>query len=312
MDIIKYINEKNYFNCDYKKIDLEIKSNIANSVMNYDSNGFIQLKKKKIVSYSIAYVILLIIVFVSALGVSKIMNNKGRRYTPIHNVYNNNLIEYYEYFDTVIACGPNQKSLGKLNMLYKTDIISENDKETLKLYEQEIKQNALYNDVGFSISLGIKNNIDEVYIVCYPVYDAVKANDIKQWFDPSIQYKGKKVFIFESNLPFSLQSIQDYMKDWMKQNSVSNEEIENLIIDYDGNYGSYYGTILINISYVRIGYARTQEEYDIKEAEADVNCSFRYGYYYGDESELGVRKSRVCIVEENEIKEYDNRKKGKE
>ncbi len=306
MDIIKYINDKNYYICEYEKIKSIIKSNIANGIDDYDSNGFINLKKKKIVLSAIIYTMLLIISFVGA----SIALNKTGEYTPNHNIYNNNLIEYYEYFDTIIACGPRQKGLGKINMLYKTDIISDEDKEELKLYEQEIKQNDLYNDVGFSISLGIKNGKDEVYIVCYPVYDAVKVSKIKKWFDPSILYKGKKIFIFESNLSFSLQSIRDYMEDWMKQNNVSSMEIENIITDYDGIYGSYYGTILVDISYMKIGYARTQEEYDIKEMEADVNCLFRYGYYYGDESEFGVRKSKTCYIDEEGIKEYENQKKG--
>ena len=294
MDIIKYINDKQYFTCDFSKVERQSKSIIDDGVNNIKSRKFTFVRKRRLVALSVLCSLFAVIILIgSYIGIAYfnnfLDNKKYGNFTPPR--YETKRIEYYEYFDKLVAYGPGS-NLGELEMLYKTDIISENDKEVLREYEREIMNNSLYDSVGYGIGLGIKDGKDEIYLVCYPVY-IMPIGNIKIWTIYPF-FEEKKTFIFESNLQFSFEEILDYCEKTLIADGLS-EEAEKIIDDYDSGYGSYYGGILLEINYNGVISAKNQEEYDMKKSNSDVYYCFKFGYYYGKSNGKGRIQHKTII-----------------
>lgn len=103
-------------------------------------------------------------------------------------------------FDKIVAWGPEKASdTFPLSLIVGSNLISLDAKEELIKYGENQK-NEDSAEVGFQVCLGTKEGKDYVYLVDYN----------------SVDEKGKKknkTFLFESNLPYSLDSVVDELVD---------------------------------------------------------------------------------------------------
>lgn len=274
MDILKLIKNKNYVNNGYNKIKGIVIENIRNGLDKYSSYGFVLVKKRRIIIQTICYSAF--IIAITSIISFFINNSFGRAYSP--EIYDNNRIEFYEYFDTVVAHGPNGVGFNEIDQLYKIDFISDNDKAILKEYEKEaLEKTKEANDVGYCIGLGIKDGKDQIYLVCYPVRnDAI-------WY-PKPYYEEKKVFIFDSDFEFSFDSLIKFIK-WsglLKYigDDLSDDDVIKIIGDPNCDYSST-GGLEISIEYKKSqSYTSNKKENEKIKKESNVIYYFGMNYYY--------------------------------
>ena len=289
MDIIKYINDKKYFNCDYKKIEPDVKENVEKELKEIKRNSFIRIKKTKFAVFSLLYT-LAVVLIVSTIFV--LSNHKFGHNAEMY--YNNKRIEYYEYFDTFVASGPKERWVGEIEMLYKLDFLSEEDKTILKEYEEEVIAKKYADCVAFSIGLGIKNGKDQIYLVCYP------AKNLSANFYPELYYGEKKTFIFDSNCNFKFEKVLEICKGFMIKKGVEEKKAEEILKEYDGDYLNYKG-IRIEIFYSNsVKFTNDPEKNKEIKRNANVIYMFNFGFYQKD-YEYGLRKVNQISIFEDEL-----------
>lgn len=289
MDIIKYINDKNYFNCDYKKIEQGIKENIEKDIKEIKRSSFIQIKKTKFAILTSLYTLVILLI---ALASFTLTNTKFGQTADIP--YNCKKIEYYRYFDMVVGYGPRVKSTGEIDMLYKLDFLSEEDKTILKEYEEEVISKKNVDCVAFSICLGIKDGKDQIYLVCYPA-----KNMSSNWY-PFLYYDEKKVFIFDSNCKFKFEKVLQICKNYMIKKGIEEKKVEEILKDYDGDY-SYRGLRIEILYSTNEKLTRDREKNKEIKKNADVIYDFYFDFFTeGDRNDLRNLK-QINISEEQLI-----------
>ena len=116
----------------------------------------------------------------------------------IYNSLKKNNPDWEPVFDKMFAFGPEGvSSTIILDVIEASNLLNSEDKQTLLIYEENIKNTYPNHVVSFQIALGIRNDIDYIYLIDYCGYD----NNL-----------GKEVintFIFKSNLDYSFLSIID-------------------------------------------------------------------------------------------------------
>lgn len=159
----------------------------------------------------------LVLCFISVLTTVLILNNNSPiRYANPANVdkgkspylsrigYSQELYEnrkkenpdWEPIFDKTIAWGPELASgMIKYDVISKSNLLNEEDKAVLLEYKTSVNQKYPNHEVSFQIAFGIKNNKDYIYLIDYLGYDIELEKEINN------------TFLFESNLPYSFESI---------------------------------------------------------------------------------------------------------
>ena len=241
MKVEKFISEKTNIDLDYSNIKPVVNEMIDAKVA-FDGNKKHSFSILKIATFGL--IVAIISVF-STIAINHLINKDGnilerqRGTTTSYNVdkgkdpglvtqnadSNDDTI-----FDQIIAFGP-EASTGSfgIDVILKSNLLKEEDKETLKEYQEDTKKTSPNHEIAFQVCLGIKDGKDYVYLIDYCGYDKKLDKEVIN------------TFLFESNLSYSFNTI---VTSFEKENVI---ELSNAFLNssiYDSQNKLVSGIIL--------------------------------------------------------------------